>query len=103
MSDELHGLPRDLALAVCKHTQFPWWNGPAYADYKGYPQRLKAKDREIRSAVDDLHDVIEWLREQRDFEKADRLRTIAGRLARAADPDDFDTPDQVAVQARGWK
>lgn len=37
----------------------------------------------VQTAVDDLHDVIEWLRETKNFAQADRVRTIAGRLARS--------------------
>jgi len=36
-----------------------------------------------QDAVDDLYDVMQWLRETKNFAHADRVRTIAGRLARS--------------------
>ena len=55
----------------------------------------------IGSAVDDLSDVIDWLREEKEYEKADRIRTIAGRLARLQRPD----TDKSSIRniARGWE
>jgi hypothetical protein len=97
-------LPQALIVEVQRHTGFPWWNGEAYAEYKGYPQAIRANEREIGRATDDICDVIEWLRKDRLFAQADRLRTIAGRLARALP--DLDLPgdkDLLRHQARGWK
>lgn len=57
-------------------------------DYQGakHPQFVtewKASMSRVQDAVDDLHDVYEWLRENKHFKEADRIRTIVGRLARA--------------------
>ena len=35
---------------------------------------------EVGAAVDDLSDVIEWLRDEKQYEKSDRLRSIRKRL-----------------------
>lgn len=42
-----------------------------------------ASMKRVQDAVDDLHDVYEWLREDKHYKQADRIRTICGRLARA--------------------
>ena len=78
MTDEI---PHELAYEVQKYTNFPWWNGKAYAEYHGYPQRIWTLEQHVSSAVDDLFDVIEWLRSEGQYQQSDRLRVIAGRLA----------------------
>ena len=94
-------LPPDLVQQVQNHTGAPWWNGAAYAEFRGYPQRLSQMDKGIGDAVDDLADVIEWLREEKMFGQSDRLRTIAGRLARLRRKGDG--ADSIREIARGWK
>lgn len=69
-------LPHDLIVEIQRYTNFPWWNGQAYVAFRGYERLAK----EAGVAVDDLGDVIEWLREEKQFEKSDRLRTIRARL-----------------------
>lgn len=82
----------------------PWWNGKAYDDYHGLSARIRTTDDGLGSAVDDLYDVIEWLREDKQFDKADRVRTIAGRLARLQLPLGTDEKsDAIRDIARGWK
>jgi hypothetical protein len=57
----------------------------------------------IGNAVDDLSDVIDWLREEKDYEKADRLKTIAGRLARMQRPSSVPYSNKLTREiARGW-
>jgi hypothetical protein len=99
-AEEVTELPQSLINEVQKHTGAPWWNGHAYAEFKGYPQRLALTEREVGDAVDDISAVIEWLREEKQFDKADRLRTIAGRLARLLP--DSENPDLIRQQAKGW-
>ncbi len=43
----------------------------------------KASLLRVQESVDDLHDVYEWLRGNKHYKEADRIRTIVGRLARA--------------------
>lgn len=39
--------------------------------------------KRVQDAVDDLHDVYLWLKEDGHYKQSDRIRTIVGRLARA--------------------
>lgn len=98
-------LPSDLINQVQAYTHMPWWNGEAYAEFKGYPQMLRRQALAIEAAVSDLHDVMQWLRDEKDYAKADRLRNIAGRLARAVPerPDEARNKALVLVAARGWR
>lgn len=47
-----------------------------------YLQSWRKMMHDIGNAVDDMNDVMEWLREGGFYEQADRVRTITGRLAR---------------------
>ena len=87
---------------IQKHTGFPWWNGHAYAESKGYPQKIKAMNSDMGRAVDDLFDLMEVLRAEKNYEGADRLRTIIGRLARARTAIAEDS-DLVRTMAKDWK
>ncbi|MGP9790718.1 hypothetical protein [Roseinatronobacter sp. NSM] len=66
----------------------------------------KHTSRSAQEAVDDMVDVMEWLREEGKFEQADRLRTIAGRLARSVPPypvfSGLDSPSLTRNLARTW-
>jgi hypothetical protein len=95
-------LPPQLIAGVQKHTNAPWWNGAAYADYRGYPGQIRAYANGIGEAVDDLAEVISALRADRRFVEADRLRTIAGRLARLRPESETDA-GTVRHVAKGWK
>lgn len=48
-----------------------------------YVQAWKQQAAAAQSAVDDLFDVMEWLRADKHFAQADRVRTIMARLAKA--------------------
>ena len=53
---------------------------------EGTPMYLKdwrATNKEVGDAVDDLYDLMEWLRENKNYDESDRLRTIMARLARS--------------------
>jgi len=65
-------------------------------------ERLQSYDDDIGCAVDDLYDVMQSLRETKNFEQSDRIRTIAGRLARARRRDDSEKGDLIRSMARGW-
>ena len=58
------------------------------------------------TAIDDLYEVAEWLREEKDYQRSDRLRTIIGRLARSR-PDgpasDVFQKNLVRTMAREWR
>lgn len=69
-------MPHELIVEIQKYTDFPWWNGQAYVTYRGFDILA----REAGNVVDDLGDVIEWLRSEEQYEKSDRLRTIRKRL-----------------------
>ena len=96
-------LPQNLISEIQKYTNAPWWNGGAYADFKGYPGRISRMEKEIGDAVDDIADVMEWLRSEKQFDKADRLRTIAGRLARLQQDDESYPIDSLRRIAKDWK
>jgi hypothetical protein len=66
---------------VQNHTGFPWFNGNAYVEYRGW----YALGIECHNTVSDITDVIEWLREEKQFDKSDRLRTIRDRLQKSVD------------------
>ena len=52
-------------------------HSPSYLD------DWRATMSEVGSAVDDLSDLMEWLREGKHYAEADRLRTIMAKLANA--------------------
>ncbi|WP_299129683.1 hypothetical protein [uncultured Amaricoccus sp.] len=95
-------LPQELINAVQNYTDMPWWNGAAYAEYHGLPQRIKGFEGDVGAAIDDIADVMNWLREEKLYAQSDRLRTIAGRLARRLNDPSEDT-SLVRVSARGWR
>lgn len=89
--------PRDVTLpdmiaSVQNHTGFPWFNGEAYAEYKGYPQTIRRNEIAIADAVSDLYEVVEWLRTEKLYAQSDRIRAIAQRLNK---PPFLLTMDQV--------
>jgi len=47
-----------------------------------YLNDWKSTMDEIGGIVDDMVAVMEWLRKNKHYEEADRVRTLAGRLAR---------------------
>lgn len=73
-------LPPELVQQIQAHTNTPWWNGEAYADFVGYPQQIMRLESATRSAIDDIGDVIDWLREDKHYAQSDRLRAIANRM-----------------------
>ena len=75
-------LPHDLIMQIQNHTGFPWWNGQAYAEYVGYPQRITVYEVAMRSALSDMSQVIEALRSEKLFAHSDNLRAISDRLAK---------------------
>ena len=89
-------LPESLINEVQKYTNAPWWNGHAYAEFKGYPGRINEMEIGIGDAIDDLFDVMEWLRSEKLFAQSDRIRTISGRLARLRGP----SPDKNSTSVR---
>ncbi|MDO5643638.1 MAG: hypothetical protein Q4G26_14790 [Paracoccus sp. (in: a-proteobacteria)] len=63
---------------------------------------------EVGDAVDDLDDVMEWLREDKHYKQADRIRTIMARLARSVpehqiEYDDTGKPYLLRDKARKYK
>ena len=78
-------LPPHLIQLVQRHTGTPWWNGEAYAEHVGYPQRIWRAKTACQLAADDLRDVINALRSEQNFTMSDRLRTIADRLQKEAE------------------
>lgn len=58
-------------------------------------------NQSIGDSVDELCDVIEGLREEKQYDKADRLRTITGRLARLQRP--ANNKNLIREIARGYK
>lgn len=65
--------------------------------------RISEYDRVLGTAVDDLYDVIEWLREDRHFAQSDRVRVITGRLARVRRESFREPPDFIRTIARSWR
>lgn len=95
-------LPQKLVNEIQNYTGFPWWNGMAFAEYVGYPQRVRTLELALGDAIDDMWDVMEWLREEKQFDKADRIRIIMGRAARALDSQ-HGPADAIRIIAKGWK
>lgn len=60
----------------------------------------KEQEQVVRSAVDDLYDVVEWLREEKHYAQSDRVRTITGRLARHTFK--RNNPELLTEVARDW-
>lgn len=81
---------------------YPRIDSPTYQKHNAVYRRLDRYDDALGQAVDDLVDVIEWLRAERQYDKADRLRTIAGRLARARRENFREDKRLYRRQARGW-
>lgn len=48
-----------------------------------YHKKWTGMISDVKPAVDDLIEVMEWLRSEERYEQSDRLRTIVGRLARS--------------------
>ena len=69
--------------------------------YSQLNKQLVKTNQAICWAVDDLHQVMEWLREGKHYAESDRLRTIIGRLARAVPKSD--EPNLIRTIARGYK
>lgn len=65
--------------------------------------RLDKYDTDIAMAVDDLCQVIDWLREEKLYSQSDRLRTITGRLARARRSYWYEKPHWCVSIARKFK
>lgn len=79
------------------------------ASYKEplYVEAWKRMESTVASAVDDLVDVIDWLRESKHYPEGDRVRTIVGRLARARteqyrEEDLFNGEPLYRTMARDW-
>jgi hypothetical protein len=97
------GIPHSLAVEVTGYTDMPWWNAEAYDDYAGLSSKLRRYFYRTGDTIDDLIEVMEWLRSEKQFDKADRLRTIIGRLARLR-PDVAESESgSNRDKARGWK
>ena len=60
----------------------------------------------VLETVDDLCDVMEWLREDNLFRQADRLRTLISRLAKSVPPypvfGAWNSPKLYRNMARTW-
>jgi hypothetical protein len=49
-------------------------------------EEWKAQGKAALDIVDDLHDVMEWLRDEKLFAQSDRVRTLLSRLANSVPP-----------------
>lgn len=58
------------------------WDAISYRSPQ-YLKDWKETNRMVGDAVDDLYDLMEWLREGKHYAEADRLRTIISRIASA--------------------
>ena len=67
-----------------------------------YVEMWRQLDGVVAETVDDLVDVIDWLREDGRFNQADRLRTLAGRLARKTLKPLDANPRSFQELARTW-
>lgn len=72
-------LPRDCLVSQ----DSPPFGGSVWEMHKEYYKRLAEYDLQIGNAIDDLYDIMNWLRKEERFSGSDRIRTIVGRLARA--------------------
>lgn len=84
------------------------------ADYGMRAQRAEALLRQRRKAellllhasgdaIDDVADVMNWLRGEKIYAQADRLRTIVGRPARARPRATTEPDTAIREVARTWK
>jgi hypothetical protein len=76
-------LPKELISEVQKYTNFPWWNGEAYASFVGYPQMIFRLKKNIEGVGHELDKVIEELREVKNYQISDKLRVLSTRLKEA--------------------
>lgn len=85
MTDNLKISPEAIALRDIVQVR----NTPAAPrDFSRFPHlaivdnHLRELDRNLGDNVDGLYDLMEHLRAQKDYQSADRLRTLTGRIAR---------------------
>lgn len=100
MSDELE---RELAVYAMHRLQYATTEKMKLsAPLEAIERRFLDIDMRLGRAVDDLFDVMEWLREEKRFAQSDRIRVIAGRLARLRRTFPTERPDLIVVMARSW-
>ena len=68
-----------------------------------YLETWRETNHEVGDAVDDLYDLMEWLREDKAYPQSDRLRAIIGRLSRAAPNDHTAKKNTIRNIARTFK
>lgn len=102
-TDRIADTPIHLIKNTMTSSDFPIPGSPAYERLRFIYERLDAYDMVLGDAVDDLSDVIERLREEKQYAKSDRLRTIASRLAKARRTNlDEKRRGMLRDAARGW-
>lgn len=80
------------------------------ADWIGNPDnpifalenKLSQNDANLNNWIGDIADVIEWLREDKQYAAADRLRQVAGNMARARRTDLSENPNSWGLIAAKW-
>lgn len=54
--------------------------------HPAFVEEWRSTSVQVLDVVDDLYEVMEWLREDKLFSQSDRVRTLTGRLARTVPP-----------------
>lgn len=73
------------------------------AAFAPFFDRVDKYDADIGTAVDDLHDLMDWMRQDGNYAHSDRLRSIMGRLARARRNEPDAGQSSYRQIARGYK
>ena len=68
-----------------------------------YLETWRETNHKVGDAVDDLYDIMEWLRKDKAYPQADRLRAVIGRLARAVPMDHMARKTAIRNIARTFK
>lgn len=66
---------------VQNHAGVPWFNGEAWAAYRGYNSVIIA----ARDVANELREIVEEMREEKLYKYSDRLREYARHLDYEAD------------------
>lgn len=96
------------AKSKCKRAVLPQFGIPVdeLGQVNAYPVAFRREQNlsaEVGRAIDDLYDLMEWLREDKQYAQSDRLRTIMGRLARARPWQPGDHDELIRDIARKFK
>lgn len=79
------------------------FDGERFPAARGAFERLDETDRALGTLVDDMHDVMGVLRQEKNYAASDRMRTLTGRAARIRRRDVSEGENLVRSIARDYK